>query len=102
MGQGGAVIIPPKDNSDAEEVRRRLALVREWKGMNKVEFARAAGIGPTLWNRIENGKRPISHIAAKKLKAAFSVPFDWLYDGDITDLMPAGLLKHITTKAHRN
>ena len=37
-GLGGAVIMPPKDNSDAEKVRRRLTLVREWKGMNQAEF----------------------------------------------------------------
>ena len=93
--------MPPKDNSDAEKVRRRLTLVREWKGMNQAEFCRATEIRQNLWSMMENGKRPPSLLVMRKIKAAFGVPLDWLYDGDITDLMPAGLLKHITTKVHR-
>ena len=93
--------MPPKDNSDAEEVRRRLTLVREWKDMNQADFCRATGIRQNLWSMIESGKRRCSHMNMRKIKAAFSVPFDWLYDGDISDLMPVGLLKHITTKVHR-
>jgi len=92
--------MPPKDNSYQEEVRGRLTLVREWKGMNQSQFARAAGINVSLWNMIENGKRDIGHQSARKIKAAFRVPFDWLYDGDITDLMPAGLRDYIMAR-HR-
>ncbi len=84
----------PKDN----EIRRRLTLVREWKDMTQAEFCRATGISQTLWSMIEGGTRKCSHRNLSKIKSAFSVPFDWLYDGDITEQIPNGLLKYVNTK----
>ncbi len=81
-----------------DAVTLRLRVIREWKGMNKAEFARSANIPENYWVMFENGTRSISHECARKLKAAFGISLDWLYDGDITDQMPAGLLNQITKK----
>ena len=77
---------------------RRMKLIREWKGMTKAAFARAIDISPNYYGMFENGERAISHDLAKKIKAAFSVPLDYLYDGDMSDQMPSGLLKHLSLK----
>ena len=77
---------------------RRLKLIRGWKSLTKAEFARELLMSPNYYGMFENGYRPISHSFAKKIKTAFSVPLDYTYDGDISDQMPVGLLKHLSLK----
>jgi len=94
----------PIDNAYATEVGERLALVREWKGMSMSQFARRAGIGDRYYTVFEPGKKRISKRiislqCARKLKAAYGVPLDWIYDGDIHDMMPTGLLNCIKARA---
>ncbi len=86
------------EKSYEEEVSERLTLAREWKGLTKSEWARAVDIKESHWTTFEKGCLRIPLDQARKLKATFGIQLDWIYDGDISDKMPAGLLAYITKK----
>lgn len=88
----------PKYN---REVASRLTIAREWKGLNKSEFARGAGIDESYWTIFEAGKKRISLECARAIKNTYGIPLDWIYDGDVTDDLPAGLLQIILQRQKR-
>lgn len=76
-----------EDQEDAiEAVAARLQAAREALGMSKREFAERAGIGEQTYGPFENGKRPLSLEAAKKLRRAHGLTLEFMYFGKIDDL----------------
>ena len=76
-----------EDQEDAiEAVAARLKAAREALGMSKREFADAANMGEQTYGPFENGTRPLSLIAAKKIRKAHSIPLEFMYFGKIADL----------------
>jgi transcriptional regulator with XRE-family HTH domain len=71
-----------------------------WTELNKSQFARSVGIVENYWIMFENGDRLISLAQARKLTAVYGLSLDWIFDGVVTDRMPAGLRDYITKKHH--
>ena len=79
-----------------DPIVRRLRQLRGWKGLKKRHFAHQADIPENYWGMIESGERDLSLGVARKLRAAYGVPLDWQFDGEISDKVPEGLLRYIT------
>lgn len=76
-----------EDQEDAiEAVAARLKAAREALGLNKREFADRAGMGEQTYGPFENGTRPLSLIAAKKIRKAHDIPLEFMYFGKMGDL----------------
>ena len=72
------------DTQDA--VAARLKAAREALGLNKREFAEAAGMGEQTYGPFETGTRPLSLIAAKKIRQAHGLTLEFMYFGNKADL----------------
>lgn len=76
-----------EDMEDATEaVSARLKAAREALGLSMTEFARRAQMGIQTYSPFENGERPLSLIAAKKLRKAHGLSLEFMYFGKIDDL----------------
>lgn len=81
------MIIMLEDMGDAmEAVAARLKAGREALGLNKRDFADAAGIGEQTYGPYENGNRPLSLESAKKIRKAHGLTLEFMYFGKIADL----------------
>ena len=69
-----------------EAVGARLCRVREILGLNKRQFAERAGLTEQTYGPFENGKRPLSLDAAKKLRKTYDLTLEFMYFGKIDDL----------------
>lgn len=69
-----------------EAVAKRLEAARKALGLSKREFAKRAGMGEQTYGPFENGTRPLSLVAAKKIRKAHSLPLEFMYFGKIGDL----------------
>nr|WP_242532146.1 helix-turn-helix transcriptional regulator [Salipiger thiooxidans] len=76
-----------EDQEDAREaVCARLTRVRELSGLNKKDFSDKLGMSPQAWGEYENGKRDLPLSVAKKLRKAYSIPLEFIYFGNKSDL----------------
>lgn len=71
---------------DLVAVAARLKAAREALGMTKRQFAERAGLGEQTYGPFENGVRPLSLIAAKKIRKAHGLSLEFMYFGKIDDL----------------
>lgn len=75
------------DMTDSPEaIGARLERVRTILGMSKRDFAEKAGVSEQSYGPFENGKRPLSLDAAKKLRKAYSLPLEFLFFGNTAEL----------------
>lgn len=65
-----------------EAVAARLVQLREALGLDKQTFAQKARIGKQTYGPFELAQRDLTLNAAKKLRATYGVPLDWLYFGN--------------------
>ncbi|MFC3169247.1 helix-turn-helix domain-containing protein [Paracoccus fontiphilus] len=76
-----------EEQEDAvEAVAARLQAARRALGLTKREFAERAGMGEQTYGPFENGGRPLSLVAAKKLRKAHGLTLEFMYFGKIDDL----------------
>jgi transcriptional regulator with XRE-family HTH domain len=75
-----------ESGDNIEAVAARLKRVRDILGLNKKDFAERAGMSEQVYGPFENAKRPLSLIAAKKLRAAYGLSLEFTYFGKIDDL----------------
>lgn len=73
-----------EDNIDA--VAARLKAAREAIGLSKREFAEKADMGEQTYGPFENGVRPLSLTAAKKIRKAHGLSLEFMYFGKMDDL----------------
>lgn len=73
-----------EDQDDA--VAARIERVREILGLNKREFAEAAGMTEQQYGPYSKGRRPLSLHAAKLLRKRYDLPLEFIYFGKIGDL----------------
>lgn len=71
---------------DPKAVAMRLRAAREALGLTMTEFARRADMGIQTYSPFENAERPLSLIAAKKLRKAHGLSLEFMYFGKIDDL----------------
>lgn len=71
---------------EVEAVAARLKAAREALGLSKREFAERADMGEQTYGPFENGIRPLSLIAAKKIRKAHGLTLEFMYFGKIEDL----------------
>ncbi|MFN4062304.1 MAG: helix-turn-helix transcriptional regulator [Paracoccus hibiscisoli] len=71
---------------DIDAVAARLKAAREALGLSKREFAERADMGEQTYGPFENGNRPLSLIAAKKIRKAHGLTLEFMYFGKIDDL----------------
>ena len=69
-----------------EAVAARLKAAREALGLSKREFAEMADMGEQTYGPFELAARPLSLIAAKKLRKAHGLTLEFLYFGSKLDL----------------
>lgn len=71
---------------DPDAIAARLMAARKALGLNKHEFAEAAGMGDQTYGPFENGTRALSLAAAKKIRKAHGLTLEFMYFGKIADL----------------
>lgn len=74
------------EDDSIEAVARRLAAVRKALGMDKASFAAKADLTPQVYGPFENGNRPLTLEAARKLRKAYGLSFEFLFFGNMNDL----------------
>lgn len=69
-------------------VAERLIATQRALGMNATALCKETGISQTQWTQFTDPdyKRRITVTAAYKLKDAFGITLEWIYDGDRTKL----------------
>lgn len=92
-----------EEMADALEMqKKRLKATRIACGApTQKAFYDAIGISKSGWSEFENGKRPLTLEAARKLKAGYKIPLDWSLDGDVLalDIAPAYISRKLTNVA---
>tara|TARA_R110000824_G_scaffold334455_2_gene521053 strand:+ start:328 stop:636 length:309 start_codon:yes stop_codon:yes gene_type:complete len=88
---------PDDTGSLKMDVGRRLARTRIALGYKQIDFAERAGLSQPQYNQYERGTRLLSVQAARKIRAAYRLPLDWIYEGD-----PSGLSDVIFRKIREN
>lgn len=83
-----------------EEVAARLRLIEIALERRAADICRDTGIGPNAWSQYKNSdkKRPITRAAAYKLKDAYGITLEYIFDGDRSRL-PADFLKKLRRAA---
>lgn len=56
----------------------RLYTLRMKHGLSCMKAAQRTGVSPSMWNRWENGKYPITSVYIIQVCKAFGVSADWL------------------------
>ncbi len=69
-------------------IARRVEITQQALEKSAADICRDTGIKPNQWSQYLNAaaKRPITRQAIFKLKDAYGITFEWLYDGDIASL----------------
>lgn len=81
----GSIVL--EDQEDAREaVCARLTRIRELSGLNKKDFSARLDMSPQAWGEYENGKRDLPLPVAKKLRKVYSIPLEFTYFGNRSDL----------------
>ncbi len=84
-----------RDGDDSREaISARLVRVREILGMKKKDFAAGAGMSEQHYGQIENMTRDLSIGAAKSLRNAYGLSFEFLFFGD-ADALPHKIAKEL-------
>lgn len=92
------VPIPPMAET-VKDIAKRLVQTREALGFpNQVDFCAAIDVAKNVYNPFEKGRRRISVDIALKIRRKFSIPLDWIYCGDSSQL-PAKLDRKINRTA---
>jgi transcriptional regulator with XRE-family HTH domain len=67
-----------------EDIARRLVATQQALELSAAELCRRAGLSENQWSQYTNPKagRPITRQQLYKLKDAFGITFEWVYDGD--------------------
>lgn len=77
---------------------KRLTVVREvcFRGTRE-KFALKLGLSKGHWSDFENGKRPLTLDVARKIKALYKLPIEWLLDGEewALEFAPAHIVRKI-------
>lgn len=77
------------DGTDSrEDMADRLRMLRDWAGYesNASAFARRSDLRHDELNHFESGRRPLSMLAANRLRLHWRVTLDWLFHGDRSGL----------------
>jgi transcriptional regulator with XRE-family HTH domain len=69
-----------------EAIGARLARVRAILGLSKRDFVAKADLTEQTYGPFENGKRPLTLDAAKKLRKAYNLSFEFLFFGNVAEL----------------
>lgn len=71
-----------------QDVANRLLLLQRALGLKAADICRKTKIGTNAWSQYTdpNGKRRITLTAAYRLKDAYGVTLEWIYDDDETRL----------------
>lgn len=77
---------PPPNPRSLEAIAARLVAIRSRFARSQAAFCQQVGIPPNTWNQYEKAKSRISLDFALRIRDAFQVSLDWIYDGD-----PSGL-----------
>ena len=77
-----------------DDVGARLRRIREMLGLNKRQFAERAAMTEQTYGSFENGKRPLSLDAAKKLRKTYNLTLEFMYFGKI-DYLPHRITKEL-------
>lgn len=84
-----------EDQRDSiEAVAARLERARAIIGLSKRDFAARAGMSEQAYGPFENGVRPLSLEAAKKLRKTYGLTLEFLYFG-IVDALPHKIAKEL-------
>lgn len=79
------------------EIAERVQRVREAFGVSQADAARIAGVSLSTWNGWETGYARLSLDGARRLKAAWGISLDYLFEGDISGLS-ASLIKSLSLR----
>lgn len=74
--------------TEVEAIARRLISVRTAMGYSPSEFADRAGIARNTYSQWENAKGAPSRLEARKLKKAFGITLDYIFEDDPSALPP--------------
>lgn len=77
-----------------EAIGARLAQVRSVLNLSKREFAARADMSEQVYGPFENGRRPLTLEAAKKLRKAYALSLEFLFFGD-KDKLPHMIAKDL-------
>lgn len=69
-----------------EAVAARLRMVRMAIGLDKKDFAEKAGLTQQVYGPFENGNRPVTLGAAKKLRKTYGLTLEFIFFGNKADL----------------
>ena len=69
-----------------EAVGRRVAALRQYRGLNQKDFAASVRIDATSLGNIEKGKKPLKADMAYRIAERWGVSMDFLYRGHLTEL----------------
>lgn len=92
---------PNEDMSRAlKDVASRLKLTQDALGKTGAELCRDTGIAPNQWSQFLNPtkKRRITLDAAYKLKDAYGITLEWVFDGD-SNRLPAEIANKLRKAA---
>lgn len=78
------------------EIGRRLRKVVQAYGVPQIEFCRRAAITPSQLSNWLAGRSQPSLAAARRIKRAYGVPLDWLFDGDSEDKLPYKIWRKVS------
>lgn len=81
---------------NALEVGARLKRTRQALGLSAAEFRKPARIAQNAYSQYETGARPLTLGAAIRLRAAYGLTLDWLFQGDASGLPHALALRVLT------
>lgn len=81
---------------------RRIAKLREEKGLSQLEFAHKVNINNSVMNRIEKGIRPIRDDELIAISKCLGVSIDYLLGNSTSKELPGSNLPPLTPKDERD
>lgn len=81
---------------------RRIAQLREEKGLSQLEFAHKVNINNSVMNRIEKGIRPIRDDELMAISKCLGVSIDYLLGNSTSKELPDSNLPPLTPKDERD
>lgn len=81
---------------------RRIAQLREEKGLSQLEFAHKVNINNSVMNRIEKGIRPIRDDELIAISKCLGVSIDYLLGNSTSKELPGSNLPPLTPKDERD
>lgn len=82
----GKIVFMVLSGDSQEAVASRLRALRMSRGLDQTELAKLVGIGQSQISMMETGERGLSPRNAKKFIKVFRVDWNWLYEGDTTNV----------------